>query len=174
MNAGLHFAVENTSLGPTLLRHMLETHERQQIVRNQKERKRMKDSSQLKSRFSKWVEPERLPVIIPVLSRRHGFFGLNIMVMHQFQQQDWIFNPVPWYHISQRRSDAAISKHIDNRGEWCYGSCLSGRRLKLVHSYQIPVRQGEWWARRCLLAKKGIHMRSTTREANNLGHVSPF
>ena len=53
MTAGLHFAVGNTSLGPTLLRHMLETHERQQIVRNQKERKQMKDSSQLKSRFSK-------------------------------------------------------------------------------------------------------------------------
>ena len=39
MTAGLHFAVGNTSLGPTLLAHMRETHRRQQIVRNQKEKK---------------------------------------------------------------------------------------------------------------------------------------
>ena len=56
MTAGLHFAVGNTSLGPTLLptllAHMRETHWRHQILRNQKEKKQMKDSLQWKPRFS--------------------------------------------------------------------------------------------------------------------------
>ena len=52
MTAGLHFAVWNTSLGPTLLAHMRETHWRHQILRNQKEKKQMKDSLQWKPRFS--------------------------------------------------------------------------------------------------------------------------
>ena len=52
MIVGLHLVVGNTSLGPTLLAHMRETHQRQQIVRNQKEKKRMKDSLQWKPRFN--------------------------------------------------------------------------------------------------------------------------
>ena len=52
MIAGLHFAVRNTSLGPTLLAHMRETpRSRQQIVRNQKEKKANERSVAIEAKF---------------------------------------------------------------------------------------------------------------------------
>ena len=38
-------------------------------------------------------------------------------------------NPVPWY-ISQMRSDAAISKYVDSRGEWCCGMSDAGTLVR--------------------------------------------
>ena len=67
MTAGLHFAVGNTSLGPTLLAHMRETpRSRQQIVRNQKKRKQMNGMLQSKPMFSKEEEVESLLKIAPM------------------------------------------------------------------------------------------------------------
>ena len=51
MTAGLHFAVGNTSLGPTLLAHMRETHWRHQILRNQKEKKANERSVAIEAKF---------------------------------------------------------------------------------------------------------------------------
>ena len=79
-------------------------------------------------------------------------------------------NPVPWY-ISQRRSDAAISKHVDSRGEWCCGMSDAGTLVpdtRQARSVEAIVSTST-----CKQAKKGIDMRSATREANNRVHVSP-